>query len=97
MQAARRRGGQRTGQLRLLRGKRRRLDSPSALVRFTADVIQDVLAGQVEADVARVCLYGVSIQRQLLEVSDLERRLTDVEAMLHGTTEAKEHARQWPA
>ena len=77
--AARARGGTVAAKLRVLQGKRLRLDTAAALVRFTADVVQDTLAGTVEPDVARTVLYGVSIQRQLVEVADHERRLAKLE------------------
>ncbi len=79
-QAARRKGAQRAGTLRTIRRKRARLDTPAALVRFTATLIQDTLEGVVEPDVARVCLYGLSIQRALLVTSDLEQRIEALEA-----------------
>jgi len=76
---ARAAGASKGGTLRALNGRRRRLDTAAALVTFTAAVVQDVLAGTVEPDVARAVLYGISIQRQLVEVAELERKLTDLE------------------
>ncbi len=78
--AARSKGAAVSNRLRSIEGKRQKLDTVSALVEFTGGVIQDVLEGTVLPDVARVCLYGVSIQRQLLEASDLEQRLAALEA-----------------
>jgi hypothetical protein len=51
-----------------------------ALVAFTARVIGDILAGELRPEFARTVLYGLSIQRQLVETSDLERRLSALEA-----------------
>lgn len=62
-----------------LQGKRDRLDTVPALVAFTGRVIQDTLSGDVAPELARACLYGVAIQRQLLEASDLEARLRRLE------------------
>jgi len=76
---ARQKGGRVAGQLRSIEGRRKKLDSASDLIRFTADVVQDVLSGAVGPDVARACLYGISIQRQLIEASDIERRLAALE------------------
>jgi len=76
---ARRKGAQAAGQRRVSEGRRKKLDSASDLIRFTAGVVQDVLSGAVGPDVARACLYGISIQRQLIEASDLERRLVALE------------------
>lgn len=80
--AARARGGTVAAKLKILQGKRARLDSQHALVRFVSDVVQDTLAGTVEPDVARVVLYGISIQRALIEASGLEKRLAEVERLL---------------
>ena len=79
--AARARGGTVAAKLRILQGKRERLDTPKALVRFVANVIQDALAGTVEPDVARVVLYGISIQRALIEAADLEPLVRELEAL----------------
>ncbi len=78
-QAARSKGGQMSGKLRLLRGKRAKLRTVAALVRFTEGVIQDVYHGQLEVEVARVTLYGLSIQRQMVELGELERRVSALE------------------
>jgi hypothetical protein len=80
--AARRRGGTVAMKLRVLQGKRQKLDTPRALVRFVSDVMQDTLAGQIEPDVARAALYAVSIQRVLIEATDLQTRLAEVERLL---------------
>jgi hypothetical protein len=85
--AARARGGVAAGRLRLLRGKRARLDSAGGLLQFTAGVIHDTLGGDLDKDVAKVVLYGVSIQRQLVETGEIERRLRLVEQ--------RQGARRW--
>jgi hypothetical protein len=77
--AARARGGTVAAKLRILQGKRARLDTAQALVKFTAGVVQDTLAGTVEPDVARAVLYGISIQKSLVEVADLERQVAELE------------------
>ncbi len=82
LRQSRAKGGAKASQLRALRGRRAKLDTVGGLVRFTAGVIQDALAGTVAADVARVVLYGISIQRQLLEAGDLEKRIAALEANL---------------
>jgi hypothetical protein len=89
VQRARSRGGTSAAKLRALEGRRSKLDTPAALVRFVATLVQDVVGGTVGPDVARVALYGCSIQRQLLETSDLEARLDALEA-------AAEHPAQRP-
>jgi len=76
---ARQKGGRVAGQLRSIEGRRKKLDSAAELIAFTSGVVQDVLSGRVLPDVARACLYGISIQRQLIEASDLERRLDVLE------------------
>jgi hypothetical protein len=75
VQAARSRGGQ----VRALQRRRRKLDTPRALVQFTGMLIHDVLDGSRDIDVVRCALYGLSLQRQLLEASDLEQRLAALE------------------
>jgi hypothetical protein len=82
VEAARRRGGTTAMKLRVLQGKRAKLDTPRALVRFVSDVMQDTLAGTIQPDVARAALYGVSIQRVLIEASATEARLAAVEKLL---------------
>jgi hypothetical protein len=47
-----------------------------------AQLLGDVADGRVPPDVARTLFYGVGQQRALLETSDLERRLTELEARL---------------
>jgi hypothetical protein len=77
--AARRRGGTVAMKLRHLQGRRLRLDTVPALAKFTSTIVQDVVAGTIEPDVARTALYGVSIQRQLIELADVEARITQLE------------------
>lgn len=81
-QAARSAGAQRGNRLRSLRGRRSKLDSMSALVAFVAKVIYDAAEGELDYPIARTVLYGISIQRQLVEASDLDRRLTALEDQL---------------
>jgi hypothetical protein len=82
---ARARGGAAASKLRALQGRRAKLESPTALVRFTGKLIQDVLDQTTAVDVGRAVLYGISIQRQLVESGDLEKRLSALEARLEGT------------
>jgi len=76
--AARRRGGTAAARLRVLEGKRLRLDSPAAVVKFTSGVVQDCLAGTIEVEIARTTLYGIGI---LLKAQE-QARASDIEAML---------------
>ena len=76
---ARSRGAAKANRLRAMRGRRLKLDSAAGLVGFVSGVVQDTLAGKVTLDVARAVLYGCSIQRQLIETGDLERRVADLE------------------
>ena len=77
---ARAEGASKGGKLRALKGRRPKLDSPRALVRFVADLAQDTLSGAVEPDVSRAVAYCVSLQIRLLEASELERRVAELEA-----------------
>ena len=88
---ARAKGGAAASKLRALEGQRAKLDTPAALVRFTGRLIQDVLDGTTPVDVGRAVLYGVSIQRQLVESSELERRIAAIEQRLQGPRD------RWPA
>ena len=77
--AARSRGGIVATKLRALQGRRRRLESAGALTRFMGGLIQDLLDGRVDPDVARAATYAVSVQRQLIEAADHEKRLAELE------------------
>ena len=82
MQAARTKGQERAAKLRVLRGKRRRLEHAGQLSRFLSDLIQDVLAARVNVDLARTAIYGAAVLRQTVETAELERRLEALEAQL---------------
>ena len=77
---ARARGGATATKLRALKARRPRLDTAAGLIRFNAGVIADTLEGRLLPDVARAVLYGMSIQRQLVEAGDLEQRIAALEA-----------------
>ena len=85
---ARTRGGVAAARLRRLQRKRERLDTPKALVKFVANVVQETLDGTVTPDVARAVLYGISIQRTLIESSDLAARIAALEERLGQEGEA---------
>jgi len=53
-----------------------------ALVRFTGRLIQNVIDETTPVDVGRALLYDISIQRQLVESGDLEKRLSALEQQL---------------
>ncbi len=83
--AARMKGGTAAAKLRVLQGKRLRLDSPAALAKFMSGLIQDVMAGTLGVDTARTVVYAVSVQRQVVEhaeKAELEKRLVEVERLL---------------
>ena len=85
VKAAQIKGGTAAAKLRLLQGKRLRLDSPAALARFMSGLIQDVMAGTLDVDTAKVVVYAVSVQRQVVEhaeKAELEKRLVEVERLL---------------
>jgi hypothetical protein len=69
---ARHRGLVNGNKIKALKGCRPKLDDMPALVRYTARIIVDVVEQRVPADVGRVALYGLSIQKGLLEANDLE-------------------------
>lgn len=83
--SARRRGGTAAAKLRLLQGRRLRLDTPAALVRFTGGLLQDALAGTVDIDAARTIGYLVSVQLKAIEQAqsgDVEQMLAEVKQLV---------------
>ena len=83
--AARMKGGVAAAKLRVLQGKRLRLDSPSALVKFTGGLLQDALAGTVDIDTARTIGYLVSVQLKAIEqarASDVDQALAEVRQLV---------------
>ena len=78
--AARVKGAGVSNRLRSIEGRRRKLDSAPALLRFVGGIVQDVLDGSTSPDIARAALYGCAIARQLVESSDLDTRLRVLEA-----------------
>jgi hypothetical protein len=93
MRAARARGGPAAGRRRALAGRRARLATVPELVAFNARIVDDVLAGRLPVDTARVVVYALTLQRSLVEASDLERRITALEAQ----RPARGARTQWPA
>jgi hypothetical protein len=77
--AARSQGARKANSLRAFHGKRLKLDSASALLKFVSGLAQDTLSGVVEPDVSRAVAYAVSLQIKLVELADHERRLADLE------------------
>jgi hypothetical protein len=90
---ARTAGASKGGKVRALQSRRRKLDTPAALVRFVSEVVQDALAGTVPPDIAKAVLYGVSIQRQLIESSDVVERIEQLEARLQPKESSRWNAR----
>jgi hypothetical protein len=77
--AARSRGAVHANKLRAINGRRSRLETVPSLVAFTGRLIQDVMDGTTPAEIGRVVLYGISIQRHLVEVGELEQRVAALE------------------
>jgi hypothetical protein len=80
--AARMRGGEAAAKLRLLQGRRLRLEHQGRLARFLSDLAEDTLAGSVSPDVCRAVVSACSTLRQVVETAELERRLEALEARL---------------
>jgi hypothetical protein len=78
VQAARSKGGK----LCALRGRRLKLESPSTLAKFLSTLAQDCLTGTVEPDVTRAVVYTCATLRQVVETSELEKRLASLEQRL---------------
>lgn len=84
--------------MKALNGQRRRLDTPAALLTFTSALVQDILAGTVQVDVGRTGLYGVGIQKSLLELqsaTDFEQRLAALEQRLSVVQPGQRGGRRW--
>ncbi len=88
--AARMKGGTAAAKLRVLQGKRLRLDSPAALVKFTGGLLQDALAGTVDVDTARTIGHLVSVQLKAVE----QARASDIETMLAEVRQLTAEARR---
>ena len=82
VQASRARGAKRGNRLRALRGRGSKLDTMPELVKFVADVVKDTTGRKLDVAIARTVLYGISIQRQLIEASDLADRVRAIEERL---------------
>jgi hypothetical protein len=80
VQRARARGGTAAAKIRALEGKRRRLEKPAELARFLSNLAEDTLSGTVDAGVARSVAYIAAVLRQVVETSDLAKRLEALEA-----------------
>jgi len=85
----------RGGTIKALKNRQPRFDSPKALVQFAGLILGGVLAARIPPDVGRVVLYGISIQRQLIEASDIEQRLAAVEAQLPPTGAQRRSGGHW--
>ena len=82
VQAARVRGARKAGQIRLLRGRRRKLEGAGNLARFLSELIEDVLAGRIDVDVARTATYAASVLRGVIDSAEHERRIAALEQHL---------------
>ena len=80
-EAARRKGGTTAMKLKVLQGRRQRLDTARSLTRFLGDVMLDLLAGRVEVDVARTLAYCASVQKSLVETAELEKQVAELERL----------------
>jgi hypothetical protein len=83
--AARADGGRKAGRLRKLEGKRRRLDSPRAVVTFVSGLVYDVAEGRLDGELGRTLGYLLGVQLRAVELaqrSEIEARLAEVERLL---------------
>jgi hypothetical protein len=78
-------GAIKAGKLRSMVGRRPRLDNGKALAAWLSNLLIDVLEGKTDPDIAKVLFYGASVQRGVVELvqrSEVERRLAEVEKLL---------------
>jgi hypothetical protein len=80
--AARMRGGTAAARVRVLQGKRRRLEKPAELAKFLSALCEDTLAGHVDASVARSVAYVAQVLRGVVETAEIDKRLAALEATL---------------
>jgi len=79
------------GTIKALKNRQPKFDTPKALVSFTGLILGGVLSGRIAPDVGRCVLYGINIQKSLIEASDLEQRLEALEAQLAQQGTAERH------
>ena len=94
--AARSQGAVAAGKVRALDGRRRKLETAGSLAKFMGTLIHDVLDGRTAPDTARVVVYAISVQRQIIEAADIEPRLAALERQL-ADQQLKEGAHRWGA
>jgi hypothetical protein len=75
MKAARSKGGKMTA----INGRRRKLDSIEALVKFNEMLIDDVLSGKMGSDLARALVMLLQLQARMLVDSLQEARIAALE------------------
>ena len=68
------------GRVTALHAERRKLSTPKALVQFVSGLMLDTLAGRVDPKVCNALINAANAQRALLESSELEARLSALEA-----------------
>jgi hypothetical protein len=85
MKQARAEGASKGGKVRAIQGRRRRLDSPSAVVAFLSNLVYDVAEGRQDADTAKTLSYALSVQLKAIDLSrqiDVEQALQEVRALV---------------
>jgi hypothetical protein len=58
------------GKLRALQGRRRRLDSPPAVVAFLSGLVHDVAEGKLDGEIARTLVYALGVQLRAIELAE---------------------------
>jgi hypothetical protein len=83
--AARSNGAVKANKLRSLEGRRRKLDTPRAVVAFLSNLVYDVAEGRRDVEVAKVIAYTVNVQLKAIDSSrqsDVEQALQEVKALV---------------
>jgi len=86
-------GRSRGGKVRALNGQRAKLDTVPALVKFTARLIGDLQAGSLDLNLGRALVYALTLQKGLVEISDIEARLAALETQYARQTQ--ERLKRW--
>lgn len=94
--AARVRGAVKTNRLRSILGRVTRLDTAGGLIKFNETLIRRLLTGELESDTVRTAVSALSLQRQLIEASDVGQRVERLETLVTTLVDqGEERRRRW--
>ena len=68
---------------------------PQEMARFLSSLVQDCVGGDVSPDILRAAAYACNVMRAVVEASDVERRLQQLEENDRQATLAIREVRPW--